>query len=47
MTDCLFDYLAGALGSNLSPAGGAAWRKLLDAFMTVAGAEIERIDSGQ
>jgi hypothetical protein len=44
VTSVLLEYLAQALGSNLSGDGGDAWTKLFGAFVDVADAEIKRID---
>ena len=49
VVDTLLEFLVVALGSHLTPAGGAAWKKLLDTFIVVVGQEQEKIkkDQGQ
>ena len=47
MVDTLLEFLAAALGSHLTPAGGAAWKKLLDTFVVVVGQEQEKIRKDQ
>jgi uncharacterized protein YjeT (DUF2065 family) len=41
--DTLYIYLGEALGAHLTPDGGKAWRKLLDALVDVADAELRRL----
>ena len=47
VVDTLLEFLAAALGSHLTPAGGAAWKKLLDTFVAVVGQEQEKIRKDQ
>ena len=47
MVDTLLEFLATALGSHLSPAGGDAWKKLFDTFVVVVGEEQEKIAKEQ
>ena len=47
MVDTLLEFLAAALGNHLTPAGGAAWKKLLDTFIVVVGQELEKTRKDQ
>ena len=47
VVDTLLEFLAAALGNHLTPAGGAAWKKLLDTFVVVVGQEQAKIRKDQ